>query len=103
MSRYQQFSILCLLITLLSGCTALQQGRGSADRAASEQADACQCLDQQLHLQQGIHNLELELQQAQTRIRSLEAERDSLAAKLDALTAIERSLHERKQRQSNEP
>lgn len=102
MSRYQQFSILCLLITLLSGCTALQQGRGSADKT-SEQANACQCLDQQLHLQQGIHNLELELQQAQTRIRSLEAERDSLAAKLDALTAIERSLHERKQRQSNEP
>lgn len=97
MSKYQQFFIVSILFTLLTGCAALQQDHESG------KTDFCPCKDQQLHLQQGIHSLELDLQQAEARIQLLEAERDSLAAKLEALTAIERSLHERKQRQSNEP
>lgn len=97
MSKYQQFFIVCLLFTLLTGCAALQQDNEFGKTRSHL------CKDQQLHLQQGIHSLELDLQQAEARIKLLEAERDSLAAKLEALTAIERSLHERKQRQSNEP
>lgn len=61
----------------------------------------CNDEEQRLHLQQDKEVLEAKLGLARKQIQQLESERDQLKAKLDALTAIERSLHERKQRKSN--
>jgi len=98
-SKYQHFFLYALMLTLLVGCELIPQK--SAEPSSNEN-NACLCNEEQrLKLQQNNQVLKTELGVAKKQIHQLEAERDLLKAKLDALTAIERSLHERKQRQSN--
>lgn len=105
-SKYQHFFIYALLLTLLTGC-ALKLPSNDGNLSQQEQQQALikdkkytQCKEQQLDLQQSKDALSAELGLAKKKLQQLEADRNQLKAKLDALTAIERSLHQRKQRQS---
>lgn len=110
-SKYQHFFLYTLLLTLLTGCVIAplntspttqqddQQNNQQQNTASNNQYT--QCEEQRLYLQQSKDALSAELGLAKQQIQQLEAERNQLKAKLDALTAIEQSLHERKQRQSN--
>lgn len=101
MSKYQHFFLYALMLTLLAGCELIPMPQKPAE-PSSNKNNACLCDEEQrLTLQQDNTALKTELGLAKKQIHQLEAERDQLKAKLDALTAIERSLHERKQRQSN--
>ncbi len=99
MSKYQQYFIFTLLLTLFTGC-------GIKPLETTEPTEETNthnlCEEQRVHLQQDKEALTAELSLAKKQIQQLKAERQQLKAKIDALTAIERSLHERKQRQSNE-
>lgn len=99
MSKYQQFFLYALMLTLLVGCEVIPQ-----EVAVPEGTDSSlyQCENKLLLLKQDKEELKAELGLAKKQLKNLQAERDQLSAKIDALTAIERSLHERKQRQSNE-
>ncbi|SFX20800.1 hypothetical protein [Marinospirillum alkaliphilum] len=97
MSRYQHFFIPLILTTLLAGCAVLQPEDPQGEATSNQPQTA----ERILHLEQGMETLEAELSQAEQRIRQLETEKADLEAKLEALTAIERSLHERMQRQSD--
>lgn len=100
-SKNQHFFIPLLLITLVSGCMALPtSGPVNDPPPVTDEAQSADS-EQLMHLRQGMETLEADLKTAEGRIRQLEAEKGELEAKLEALTAIERSLHERKQRQSN--
>lgn len=99
MSKYQHFFLYALLLTLLAGCELIPQKNTAP---SSSENNACVCDEEQrLALQQDMEVLKTELGLAKKQLHQLEVERDQLKAKLDALTAIERSLHERKQRQSH--
>lgn len=99
MSKYQHFFLYALMLTLLVGCQQVPQ---QPIELPSKENNACLCDEEQrLQLQQDKKVLKTELGVAKKQIQQLLAERDQLKAKLDALTAIEQSLHERKQRQSN--
>lgn len=113
-SKYQHFFLYTLLLTLLTGCMVTPLNNGPINQQADEQNSQTsnqqpaisnnqytQCEKQRLYLQQGKDALSTELDLAKQQIQQLETERNQLKAKLDALTAIEQSLHERKQRQSN--
>ncbi|HKM14879.1 MAG TPA: hypothetical protein VJY63_02990 [Marinospirillum sp.] len=114
-SKYQHFFLYTLLLTLLTGCIVTPLNNGPIKQQANEKNNSqannqqsmasnnqyTQCEKKRLHLQQGKDALSAELNLAKKQIQQLETERDQLKAKLDALTAIEQSLHERKQRQSN--
>lgn len=114
-SKYQHFFLYTLLLTLLTGCMVTPLNNSPIKQQADEQNSQdnnqqptsipnnqyTQCEKQRLHLQQGKDALLAELGLAKQQIQQLEVERNQLKAKLDALTAIEQSLHERKQRQSN--
>ncbi|NLW05236.1 MAG: hypothetical protein GX029_08450 [Pseudomonadaceae bacterium] len=105
-SKYQHFFIYTLLLTLFTGCMVTPQNSDPSPQQEANQQNTStdnqhtQCKEQWLHLQQGKDALSAELGLAKKQLQQLEAERDQLKAKLDALTAIERSLHQRKQRQS---
>lgn len=99
MSKYLQYFIFTLLLTLLTGCGLKPLETTEATEEANTQN---LCEEQRVHLQQDKQALAAELGLAKKQIEQLKAERQQLKAKIDALTAIERSLHERKQRQSNE-
>jgi len=87
------------MLTLLAGCESLPQKNAEP---SGKEKNSCLCDEQQrLQLQQDKEILKAELSLAKKQLHQLKTERDLLKAKLDALTAIERSLHERKQRQSN--
>lgn len=105
MSKYQQFFIFTLLLTLLTGCKILplySPDPKSTREIETEANSQHLCEEQRAHLQQDKEVLTAELVLAKEQIKKLEAERNQLKDKLDALTAIERSFHERKQRQSKD-
>lgn len=109
-SKYQHFFLYTLLLTLLTGCvinplntspTTQQGDQQNNQQHNTNNNQYTQCEEQRLYLQQSKDALSAELGLAKKQIQQLEAERNQLKAKLDALTAIEQSLHQRKQRQSN--
>lgn len=99
MSKHQQFFLVTLLLTLLTGCQSIPQNTTEAIHQPHNQ-DLCE--EQLAPLKQDKKALTAKLALAKKQIQQLKNERQELKAKLDALTAIERSLHQRKQRQSNE-
>ncbi len=113
-SKYQHFFLYTLLLTLLTGCVVAPLNPNPVKQPADEPNNPVshqqptkpnnqyiQCEEQRLNLQQSKDALSAELGLAKQQIQQLETERHQLKAKLDALTAIEQSLHKRKQRQSN--
>ena len=110
-SKYQHFFLYALLLTLFTGCMVIplntspttQQGdqHTNQQHTTPSSNQYTQCEEERLHLQQSKDALSAELNLAKKQIQQLSAERNQLKAKLDALTAIEQSLHQRKQRQSN--
>lgn len=85
------------MLTLLTACGLTPPNIAEQSTTANHKL----CEEHLVHLQQDKKALTIELGLAKKQIQQLKAERNQLKAKLDALTAIERSLHERKQRQSN--